>query len=72
MFGGEIYYASVPVKTKGFIMGISKRIPWQLTNSIIDKEERYVILQGHQHLSDTNIVLAGLCNPNGNQKFGMT
>lgn len=48
-------------------MGVSKKLPWQCHQAIIDQEGRYVILQGL--LGQQQLKIVGIYTPNRQQQI---
>lgn len=46
VFQGFIYHTFVLSRSKGVLVGISRKNAWLLKNSIVDKGGRYVVLMG--------------------------
>lgn len=68
-WNGEFYHTSSERRSAGVMIGIRWRVPWVLSQNILDPAGRYVILEGL--LCSHEVSLVGMYAPNQNQsKFG--
>lgn len=65
VFRGHNYHAPSLGRSGGVMVGIVHALPWVLTDRILDKGRRYVILRGRLHTCRLTIV--GVYAPNGVQ-----
>lgn len=62
---GTIYRVATKSRSKGVMIGISKGLPWELKECVLDKGGRCVVLK--DFLKQVRMILVGINVPNGNQ-----
>lgn len=65
VYKGLIYHAPVTTRSKGVMLGISKRLPWELIEADIDSKGRFIILNGL--LGRKGLIIVGVCAWNTGQ-----
>ena len=62
---GEVYYTAFSAYARGVLIWIRSRVPFQLTESLVDPEGHYVVLVGR--LEGRDVVLVNIYAPNVDQ-----
>lgn len=59
---GTLYHASAPTKSKGVMIGISKRLPWICEKKEMHPHGRYIIWRGG--MGQRYMIIVGIYGPN--------
>lgn len=65
IFKGKIFHAFSQSRSRGVMVGEAADIPWGLTDKILDKEGRYVIIKGR--LGPQEVTIVGIYAPHTQQ-----
>lgn len=56
VFSHTIYHAASSGRSRGIMLGISRRIPWELKEQVMDQKGRYIVLRVVLNQADITIV----------------